>query len=151
MMKIIQKDITTVESPAIIIHGVNCQQSMGSGVARALYTKYPNVKNNYLHYNKSEVYLGKIQVIDISDKLHVINCWTQDFYGSNGNVYASPDAIRDCLEKVVNFCRHAQIYDVYSPKIGCGLGGLDWDRDVKPLFEDIETKNLDINFTICEI
>ena len=37
------KDITSI-TKGVIMHQVNCQNVMGSGVAKALYTKYPQVK-----------------------------------------------------------------------------------------------------------
>ena len=43
-MKYIVQDITTVEPPGIIAHGVNCQNIMGSGVAKALFQKWPLVR-----------------------------------------------------------------------------------------------------------
>ena len=39
----IKKDITTIEK-GVIMHQVNCQNVMGAGVAKALYTKHPKVK-----------------------------------------------------------------------------------------------------------
>ena len=36
-------DVTKI-SRGVIMHQVNCQNLMGAGVAKALYTKYPQVK-----------------------------------------------------------------------------------------------------------
>ena len=44
--KYIIGDITETELK-YIAHGVNCQNVMGSGVAKALYTKFPEVKERY--------------------------------------------------------------------------------------------------------
>ena len=45
-MDFIQKDITT-ERHGLIIHGVNCQGVMGSGVALAIRNKWPVVYDEY--------------------------------------------------------------------------------------------------------
>ena len=39
-------DITTI-TKGVIMHQVNCQNVMGAGVAKALYTKYPQVKEQF--------------------------------------------------------------------------------------------------------
>lgn len=140
--KIIQKDITTVEEPFIIMHGVNCQDKMGSGVAKALYTKWPLVKEAY-HLVKNKE-LGWIDIVRVADKGYVVNCFTQEFYGYDGKRYADLKAIETCIRKVLINAEGYDISNIYSPKIGCGLGGLDWETEVKPLFENT-------NITICEL
>ncbi len=77
-MNYLNKDITTVEAPALILHGVNCQRAMGSGVAKALYSKWPQVKEEYMKFSKEEMCLGKTASVKVDDNLFVINCWTQD-------------------------------------------------------------------------
>ena len=67
-MKIINKDITTLKK-GILIQQVNCQNAMGSGVAKAIYQKWPQVKNEYHKFSqnkKPEDLLGEIQEIKIS-------------------------------------------------------------------------------------
>jgi O-acetyl-ADP-ribose deacetylase (regulator of RNase III) len=49
-MRYVLQDITTVTAPAIIMHGVNCQRTMQSGIAKALYTKWPEVKEEYMRF-----------------------------------------------------------------------------------------------------
>lgn len=150
MLHIINKDITTIEAPAIIMHGVNCQARMGSGVAKALYEKYPRVKEEYLKIPKEYMELGFTQLVEVKDKLFVANCFTQYFYGYDGRLYANTDAIKTCLDKVVGLCSIHNIKTIYSPKIGCGLGGLDWEDDVKPIFEATQELHPEIEIIICE-
>ena len=47
------KDITSI-TKGVIMHQVNCQNVMGSGVAKALYTKYPQVKSEF--HKLAEIY-----------------------------------------------------------------------------------------------
>ena len=77
-MNMIEKDITTVES-GFILHGVNCQRTMGSGVAKAIRAKWPKL---YKEYKNTIPMLGKVQLIHINADLWVINCFTQEYYGS---------------------------------------------------------------------
>jgi len=145
------KDITTVEAPAIIIHGVNCQRAMNSGVAKALFTKWPIVKEQYMSFSQDEMSLGKVDSIKLTDELYVVNCWTQENYGYDNQRFASAKAIEICLEKVSNICDDLKIYEVFAPRIGCGLGGLSWEEEVFLIFQKIEIQNPKINFTICNL
>jgi|GEM_PF-695820 len=149
-MDYIYKDITTVEAPAIILHGVNCQREMGSGVAQALYSKWPLVKEEYMKFSKEEMQLGKIASFKVDNNLYAINCWTQEQYGYDNTIYASVEAIKTCLEHAVQICTNLGIYNIFSPRIGCGLGGLSWENDVQPIFAEIEQKYPSLNITICD-
>lgn len=130
-MKILNKDITTIEGPAVIAHGVNCQGKMGSGVAKAIITKWPEVKEAYLQYeNKKLGYLNRVNI----GNLIIYNCFTQQYYGYDNKRYANIIAIIQCLYAILIL--HDEL-PLYIPKIGCGLGGLDWEV-VKQVLEDLE-------------
>ena len=155
-------DITTVQS-GILLNGVNDQRVMGSGVARAYYSKWPTVKSDYMTVEKGIQNLGKVQMVPIVyGQLYVANCWTQHRYASGGEVigtnkYARPDAIRTCLEVL---CGEGGLLDpnsginiteIYTPLIGCYRGGLDWNLDVLPEFHAIMKEYPQFNFTLCRI
>ena len=149
-MNYIKKDITTIVGPAVILHGVNCKRTMRSGVAKALFTRWPNVREEYMNFAEEEMTFGKVAPVKVGDSLYVINCWTQEDYGYDNKSYANPAAIKDCLAASAKFCNQIQIKNIYMPRIGCGLGGLNWERDVQPLIAEIEPKNPDLSFTICD-
>jgi O-acetyl-ADP-ribose deacetylase (regulator of RNase III) len=146
-MKYVQKDITTVTAPGLIAHGVNCQDAMGSGVARALYMKWHEVKNEYHRFGS--MVLGDAQFVEVEPGLVVANCFTQEYYGRDGRQYASLSAIRDSLTDTVLHAQGMRLREVHLPKIGCGLGGLDWEKDLEPLLIALEAQ-LDITFVVCE-
>ena len=143
-MNTIEMDITTVEE-GIVIHGVNCQRTMGSGVAKAIRAKWPKVYEDYLNTNPE---LGKVQTIHISDQLWVMNCFTQKFYGKDGKKYASIHAVEKCLMEVARMGAESGL-SIYMPRIGCGLGGLDWNFDLVPLIEEVERYFPSADFVIC--
>ncbi len=130
MLKYIKKDITTV-TEGTIAHGVNCQKVMGSGVAKALYTKWPHVKAKYLENHKN--ILGKVQWVRLNEGLWLTNCYTQQYFGSDGKSYGNVAAVVICLNEVLNESNGP----VYIPRIGCGLAGLSWDKEVGPVLEDL--------------
>jgi O-acetyl-ADP-ribose deacetylase (regulator of RNase III) len=136
-MKYIQGDITE-QTSGLIIHGVNCQGKMGSGVALAIKTKWPCIYDFYMAHTQGRDALGQIQVIPIEEGLFVANCWTQEFYGSDGKQYAERSAVRRCLFEAFQFCEDNELV-LKTPKIAAGLAGLDWETDVVPLFEMVQT------------
>ena len=119
-------DITTI-TRGIILHQVNCQGAMGSGVALAIRNKWPKVYEKYReHYKKAK--LGMIQIIHIDYNLLIVNLFAQDRYGRD-KCHTDYDALSDCLKKVSNWHlnNHTDLH-IYIPyKMGCGNAGGNWD------------------------
>lgn len=116
---------------SIIAQGCNAQGVMGSGVAKAIREKWPEVFHVYKrHCGDYQDPLGTINFIGTWDQTKLIaNMITQRFYGRNGERYVDYDAVRKCM-KLLN--RRAGMYSapphrVAMPKIGAGLGGGDWE------------------------
>lgn len=144
-MRIIHKDITTVER-GVLINGVNCQRAMGSGVAKAYYTKWPQVREEYM---KSEMVLGNFEPVTIiENELYVANCWTQEFYGRDGKKYADTSSIYHSVFDATTFAQDLSL-PLYTPWVGCGLGGIS-KVEVFSLLEDIE-KFTNVDITICQL
>lgn len=140
-------NVTTLPN-GMIAHGVNCQRAMGSGIALALMTKWPDVRTKYMKMPKGPMMLGFAHFIDIDDGVTVANCYTQEYFGSDGKRYADAKWVKTAMSQAFI---QAEMEDVplYAPQIGCGLGGLDWDREVKPIFEDLNNKHPKVDFTVC--
>lgn len=145
-VRYLKQDITTIDY-GIIAHGVNCQGVMGSGIAKVIRNKWPVVYSEYLKDPKGKEMLGKVSLVYIDDNLFVANCYTQEFYGKDGKKYASLDAIETCLMECIFFSRTLAL-PLYMPKIGCGLGGLDWSTEVELLVNKL-AQGIDI--TVCEL
>lgn len=154
MINYLIKDITSVET-GIVVHGCNAQGTMGAGVARAIRDKWPVAYKEYLELcrkaPKPQVLLGVSQIICVSEepKLFVANCFTQLYYGRQGK-YADTGAIASSLGQVYDFASSRQL-TIYMPKIGCGLGGLDWDKDVKDIVESLALRYDPIEINILDI
>lgn len=153
MLHYINKDITTVEK-GVIAHGVNCMGKMGSGVAFAIRRKWPIVFEKYSSFviannasSPSASLLGRVQFTQVGLELVVANCFTQIFYG-RGAVHAIPEAIKQSLTIVCNFANHGE-FDLYIPKIGAGLGGLNWERDVEPIVKKLADENENVDIYVC--
>lgn len=134
-MRIIHGDILTyLKSPrgAAVAHGVNCVNTMGSGVAKAIYNVYPEVKAEYHRFCanvSSRSLLGKVNPVKIERGV-VFNCFTQEFYRGyshypNSHRFASPLAIECSLTNALTLTRREYgMGSLYVPLIGAGLGGL---------------------------
>lgn len=119
-MKIINKDITTLKK-GILLQQVNCQNAMGSGVAKAIYTKWPIVKEEYHKFAKNKKpndLLGLIQEIEINEDLLIRN-----------------------IKEIAN--KYSNEIIVIPYLIGCGLGGGNWNYIFKNI-KDIK------NLLICK-
>lgn len=125
-------NIITAEEP-LIIHGCNCQGVMGSGVALAIRNRWPLAYEKYKEQwvFKGILPLGVAQFIECKDKLGtkwIGNCMTQEYYGRvEGTQYCSYEAIEKCLVEIRRFCKDENLDSFAMPKIGCGLGGGDWN------------------------
>ena len=123
-----------------ICHQVNCQGVMGSGIARQIRERWPEVYDGYEnfcdYYNRrGEPLLGKVMVTNRGCPMRVANMFSQDTYGYDGARYTSYDAFAHCLitlkEHVPDDCT------ICCPKnIGCGLGGGNW-KVISALIEEI--------------
>ena len=126
-MKIIEKDLLTVES-GIICHQCNCLGSMGGGIALAIKNKWPVVYRTYRDtYDRQGLRLGEIQLVKVSDNLIVCNMMCQKYFGREPRLYTDYDAVRTAFKKLHDTIgRTTQIY--IPMNMGCGLAGGDWNE-----------------------
>lgn len=161
------RDVTTI-SKGFILHGVNCQGAMGSGIAGAIARKWPIVRDTYLAFVQNQralpgfqthQLLGNVQIVAAAPKLFVANCFTQNYFGSDGRRYADPQAIETALTRVFAHIEQLQSNDesfdeenfhVYMPQIGCNLGGLSWQVEVQPIVDRLY-QNRSFPLTIISI
>jgi len=141
--KYIKGDICDTELK-YIAHGVNCQNVMGSGVAKALYTRFPEVKEVYHRYCKfsasPEYLLGELVPTDLKGDKVIFNLFTQLNYGYDGKKYVNYYSVAKCLALIAKW----GITDkIAIPKIGCGLAGGNWEF-MEQLINDTVGDDLEI-------
>lgn len=112
----------------IIVHQVNCLGAFNSGLAGQIRRKWAEVYDEYRKacdnsYDNPEDLLGAVQFVMVDGK-YVANCFGQLAYGK-ARRYTDYDALRSALKTVREFMPQAHI--AIPHKIGCGLGGGDWN------------------------
>lgn len=137
-------DITLV-TEGVIAHGVNCLGVMGAGVALAIRRRWPAAYERYrelvldLREDQRSSLLGSCHLVRVDESLWVANCFTQNETGGRNG----PDAKLWAIERSLRFALGAaNSYGVsfHAPQIGAGLGGLDWESEVYPIFETLNNE-----------
>ncbi len=124
-----------------IVHGCNCFNNMGAGIAREIKGQFPKAyEADLATVRGSRDKLGTYTFATTKYNFVVINAYTQYQYGRGQN-HADYDAIREVFTKINNDFKGKRIG---IPKIGAGLAGGDW-RIIEKILEEVCT---DINLTL---
>lgn len=132
-MKVVESKSIIEVKGGIILQQVNCQGVMGSGVAAAIRSKWPNVFDDYkAHcsaYRRPSDMLGSINVSEVEEGLFVVNLFGQLNYGRDVTTrYTSYDALDEALSRTRRWMIEHDLdsSSVHHPAIGSGLGGGHW-------------------------
>ena len=110
----------------VIVHGCNCQQAMGKGIAKVIKARFPEAYAADLQTAKGDPEkLGSISYATVTRgevTLHVVNAYTQVHWRGRGKK-VSEEAIRQSMRAIKQTFSGLRIG---YPKIGAGLGGGDW-------------------------
>ena len=141
MIEIIKGNLLCAKGAAIC-HQVNCQNIMGAGVAKAIYTKWPEVKSAYHQFcegKKPRDLLGKIQIVELDEfpaaNKVVINIFGQLNYGHDKICYTRYDALETAFDELNRVTAFKPIAFPYG--FGCGLAGGDWQRVERLMLEHL--------------
>jgi len=138
------------EGNKIICHIVNDQGCMGSGVARSLYEKWPQVREQYMKWSdisnvRSESFtLGAIQLVSVDSDIAVINMVAQHMVGTDENGYPPIryDALINCFRGINKYIVAESIHIPY--KMGADRAGGDWDIIEKIIKNELCYKDIDV-------
>ena len=168
MIQEINKDILTVDK-GVIVHSVNCIGAVG-GLAGAIGSKWPVNAGEYRSHVRSQkspiMLLGSVFEVNVAHNLFVANLFGQYNIGTSKQqteysalirgfdkiayTYFAGNDTETSDDGVFGINEHPiALKDIYIPyKIGCGLGGADWN-----LVEEIIEKsfmNSNKNVYICK-
>jgi O-acetyl-ADP-ribose deacetylase (regulator of RNase III) len=136
MISYVRGNLFDLNLPAIG-HGVNCRGMMGAGIAKQFRDRYPDMYKAYKSAcaaNGPEILAGRCMPWQPGPgEPLILNLFTQIDPGPNADVRL----IRKAVLQSFNYCSMFNIYTLGIPLIGCGIGGLDWDREVLPAIADV--------------
>ena len=131
----------------VILHQVNCQGVMGSGIAKQVREKYPIVYETYKELCSQDIpknLLGIAQPVKASDNTIIVNVFAQENFGYDGKCYTDYDALRKGFETVRDNNKEDSIAIPYL--MGCHRGGGDWNK----VYSMIEEVFADCDVTLYE-
>jgi O-acetyl-ADP-ribose deacetylase (regulator of RNase III) len=137
-------DIFASEGLTSYAHGCNCAGAMGAGIAIEFKRRWPVMFDEYAA-RCADGRFGLGDVFVWSDGATTIyNLGTQAHWKKKAQL----PALAKSLRKMVELATHAGIARIGLPRIGAGLGGLDWTR-VKRVMSEVgaETK---VTLTVFE-
>jgi O-acetyl-ADP-ribose deacetylase (regulator of RNase III) len=117
----------------VIVHGCNCQATMGAGIAKQIAHVYPEVQEaDRRLYQLCYPNPGSMLPV-ITKHGIVVNLYTQRTPGPCATLGAVERAAEN-LNAWLCAINIGHSLTIGIPWVGCGIGGLAWN-DVKPLFE----------------
>lgn len=125
----IQGDLLQFTDADVIVHQVNCQGVMGSGIARQIREQFPNTYDKYRelcgHFKGcTHLLLGTCQYVE-EENFVICNAFGQNFYYRD-TCQTQYNKLEECFRDII--LRYPKKHIALPWKIGCGLAGGDWDK-----------------------
>jgi len=141
-MKVVKGNLITLAKQGefdVIIHGCNCFNTMGAGIAKQIKNEFPEAYEVDQKTKKGDVAkMGSFThasiILDDTTELAVVNAYTQFDFGG-GQVNASYESIREVFKFISSYFTNKRIG---YPKIGAGLAHGDWNIISKIIDEELE-------------
>jgi O-acetyl-ADP-ribose deacetylase (regulator of RNase III) len=138
MTKLIEKTGSLFDSTAdAYAHGVNTEGLMGAGIAVEFKHRWPDMYAEYKTYCKmghirpGTVFTWEQTVLEDDKPGTVIyNIASQDKPGPNARLEWFESALKQTIKDAEMF----EVKVIAMPRIGCGIGGLEWE-DVRDIIE----------------
>jgi len=133
----IKGDLFATDGPRAYAHGCNCAGTMDSGVSVAFKKRWPRMFEEYHQRCADQRFrLGDVFVWSEDEQI-VYNLAIQENWKKRPKLAA----LKRSLSKAIELAALAGVERLALPRIGAGVGGLDWPR-VKKLLTELgaETK-----------
>lgn len=126
-------DIFTTSLPAIA-HGVNTKGLMGAGIARLIAERYPEVVKPYKQACQDGSLLpgGFLYTPTLTPGFGIMNLASQNNPGKDARM----EWLESSLWEAVRFAEETEMPGFAIPRIGAGIGGLEW-VDVQELIRNV--------------
>jgi O-acetyl-ADP-ribose deacetylase (regulator of RNase III) len=112
-----------------LVNPVNTVGVMGKGLALAFKERYPDLYRQFQYECEGgEFVVGKLWLYKADDRW-ILNFPTKQHWRSKSRL----EYVESGLKTFVRSYAELGIRSIAFPKLGCGLGSLDWETQVKPL------------------
>lgn len=120
-------------SSQCLVNPINTVGVMGRGLALDFKRAYPSMFDSYKRRCDQGVFkVGRIMFYRGTGDGHIICLFpTKEHWRTPSKL----EYIEDGLKAFVKYYAEWNITSAAFPKLGCGLGGLDWEHHVRPLME----------------
>jgi O-acetyl-ADP-ribose deacetylase (regulator of RNase III) len=129
-----------------LVNAVNTVGVMGAGIAADFKRRYPSMFESYkTQCENGQLKIGTLMFYKPKNDTDKVVCLfpTKEHWANPSRT----EYIEAGLRAFVRFHKEWNIRSIAFPKLGCGLGGLDWEYEVKPLMEKYLT-GLDVEIQI---
>lgn len=130
-IQFVKGDVFSGEHAKVIAHGCNTAGAMGAGVAAIVRERHTRAHSEYMKLCKRrDFYPGIAQYVDVgwpwADSAHQVT----GIYNLGTQINPGPDAdlklIQIAFTNMAQHAAHKGIEVIGIPRIGCGIGGLNW-------------------------
>ena len=136
MRDVVGKLLSIAERGEALGHGCNCVGVMG-GLAAKVEQRWPALAADYrAKCDEGTFTLGTaFPWLDEKTGVWIYNLATQQQPGADARI----NAIADSVRAAIVHAREHRVPTIYLPRIGAGIGGLDWD-DVRATLETVDAE-----------
>lgn len=138
------------EDAEALVNTVNCVGVMGRGVALQFKRVFPdNFKAYAERCKRKEMRPGEVFVFEtanLGSPRYVINFPTKRHWRGKSRI----EDIESGLKSLVGAIKERDIRSVALPPLGSGLGGLDWNREVRPLLAKLLAELAGVDVVVFE-
>lgn len=134
-MRYITGDLFTYPTDAICIttNGILNNKNelvMGAGVALTAKLNFPGLPRTWGEYVKK---YGNVPGIIVECYPYLVSFPTKHHWKDKSDIAL----IKQSAEKLVEIANHWHLKTITLPRPGCGNGGLNWEKQVKPVLDNI--------------
>lgn len=134
MIEYIEGDLFASDSRGLA-HGCNTRGVMGAGIALEFAHRYPGMYAFYQRQcQRGGFTLGRVLPWFTHNNKTIFNLATQDLPGPHADLNALRTSVTTMLKLAEG--EHFEIDRIALPRIGCGIGGLDWN-DVEAVLNEL--------------
>jgi O-acetyl-ADP-ribose deacetylase (regulator of RNase III) len=124
-----------------LAHGINCKGAMAAGIAAEFARRYPRMEKQYVERCQLDLIRPSSYFFWAGDRPLVYNLATQMFPGSDARL----TWVKRSVDAMLTHARGVGIQSIAMPRIGCGIGGLQWE-DVSMVIKELaESSPIDVN------